>query len=67
VSPPPGLLPGQYITGEDLNSLKVDEYNLVDYGVAFAIDAESIGKFFRESNGILESRGIRLPGRLLPP
>lgn len=66
VSPPPEIPPGQPLTAEDLTLLTAQEYDQIEYGMVYAVGAERIEKFLRESAPILEKRGIFLPRQLLP-
>ncbi len=66
VAPPPEVPPGQPLTAEDLNLLTAQEYDQIEYGMVYAVSAERIGKFLKESLPILEKKGIFLPSQLLP-
>lgn len=66
VAPPPEIPPGQPLTADDLNLLTAQEYDQIEYGMVYAIGAERIEKFLKESAPILEKRGIFLPRHLVP-
>jgi hypothetical protein len=66
VAPSPRLLPGQYLTKEDLNELKAEEHSMIEFGVAYALNAEVIGAFLSESAQQLATKGINLPSRFFP-
>jgi hypothetical protein len=66
VSPPPEIPPGQPLTAEDLTLLTAQEYDQIEYGMVYAVSAERIGRFLKESAPMLEKRGIFLPRQLVP-
>jgi S1-C subfamily serine protease len=66
ITPSPRLLPGQYLTQEDLKELKAEEYSMIEFGVAYALNAEAIGSFLSTSVQGLGAKGISLPSRFFP-
>jgi S1-C subfamily serine protease len=66
VAPPPEVPPGQPLTTDDLALLTAQEYDQIEYGMVYAVNAERIGKFLKESSPILEKRGIFLARQLVP-
>jgi hypothetical protein len=66
VAPPPEVPPGQPLTADDLTLLTAQEYDQIEYGMVYAVGAERIGKFLKESAPILEKKGIFLPRQLVP-
>jgi S1-C subfamily serine protease len=66
IAPPLEAPPGQFLTKEDLAGVTAQEYDLIDYGMVYAVGADRIGKFLKDSLPELEKRGIYLPKHLLP-
>jgi len=66
VAPPPELVPGQNLEVEDLKLSMVDEYDLIEYGTVYAVGAEKLGRFLKDSQSRLEKRGIYLSKQFLP-
>jgi hypothetical protein len=66
VAPPPEVPPGQPLTADDLNLLTAQEYDQIEYGIVYAVGAERIGKFLKDSTPVLEKKGIFLARPLVP-
>jgi S1-C subfamily serine protease len=66
LSPPPEVAPGQNLTAEELGQIRSEEFDLIEYGTVYAVGAEKIGRFLKESVPMLEKKGIYLPQHLLP-
>jgi len=66
LAPPPELLSGQHLKTEDLALIAAEEYDLIEYGTVYAVGAEKIGRFLKESQQVLEKKGISLSAQLLP-
>ncbi len=66
IAPPLEVPPGQFLTKDDLSSLTAQEYDLIEYGMVYAVGAEKIGKFLKDGLPSLEKRGIYLSSHLLP-
>ncbi|MDZ7360780.1 MAG: serine protease [candidate division KSB1 bacterium] len=66
IAPPPELAPGQNLEVDDLKISMVDEFDLIEYGTVYAVGAERIGKFLKESQAQLQKKGIDLPKRFFP-
>ncbi|MDZ7344059.1 MAG: serine protease [candidate division KSB1 bacterium] len=66
IAPPPKLLPGEHLVPEDITRLRVEEMEMIEYGIVYAIGAERIGRFLKDSLRVLERKGIFLPAYWLP-
>ncbi|MCX6137675.1 MAG: serine protease [Ignavibacteriales bacterium] len=66
ILPPPDLPMGGSLTVEDLRNSIVAEDDLIEYGSAYVVGMEKIGKFLQESVPQLRRQGISLSRRLLP-
>jgi hypothetical protein len=66
LAPPPEVLPSQRLSAEDFKKITAEEYDLIEYGMVYAVGAEKIGRFLKESARDLERRGIFLPDQFLP-
>jgi hypothetical protein len=66
LAPPPELAPGQNLETDDLKLSMVDEYDLIEYGTVYAVGAERIGRFLKESQSQLQKKGIYLSKRFFP-
>jgi S1-C subfamily serine protease len=66
VAPPPERVPGQNLEAEDLKLITTEEYDLIEYGTVYAVGAEKIGRFLKDSQMKLQQRGIYLPASFLP-
>ncbi|MDH3252648.1 MAG: serine protease, partial [Ignavibacteria bacterium] len=65
LAPPPDALPGQTLSPPDLSRVWVEELDLIEYGTAYAVGAEKIGQFLKESAPLLARKGISFPPSLL--
>jgi hypothetical protein len=66
VAPPPEVPPGQPLNADDLTMLTAQEYDQIEYGMVYAVGADRIGKFLKDSAPVLEKKGIYLSALLLP-
>jgi S1-C subfamily serine protease len=66
VVPPPYLLPGNLLSGEDVAHLRTDRVRMIQSGTTFGIDSGRIGLFLTGCREVLSRRGIALARRLLP-
>ncbi|MCG3118093.1 MAG: hypothetical protein ALAOOOJD_00227 [bacterium] len=67
LQPPLDMQPGQNLRPDEINQITADEYDLIEYGTVYAIGTERIGRFFQESKAFLQTKGIILSDKLLPP
>jgi hypothetical protein len=65
LAPPSDALPGQTLTPPQFSDVAVEELDLIEYGTAYAVGAEKIGQFLRESAPLLAKKGISLSPALL--
>jgi S1-C subfamily serine protease len=65
ISPPPDMIPGEFMNEQKIDESKADEYDLIDYGIVYAVGASKIGHFLEESYTLLEKQGIHLPSQFI--
>ena len=66
IAPPSKLLTGEHLVPEDITRLRVEEVEMIEYGIVYAIGAERIGRFLKDSLPLLERKGIFLSKHWLP-
>ncbi len=66
VAPPENALMGEALTPEELQQLSAQEINLINYGAAYAVGPQLIGRFLKAAVPALERSGIQLAGKYLP-
>jgi len=67
VSPEQETVPGEHLDEGQMEHLKAEEIRLVDYGLAYFLDADSIRKFLQEKRSKLLESGIRLEEKYFNP
>lgn len=66
VAPPQSSLPGDFLGSGEVSQLRAEQMYLIEYGTAYGIGVERIGKFLQDCLPKLQSKGIHLPGKFLP-
>lgn len=66
VAPPENALLGQTLTPGELQELSAQETNLINYGAAYAVGPQLIGRFLKAAVPALERSGIQLADKYLP-
>ncbi len=66
VAPPENALVGEALTPEELQQLSAQEINMINYGAAYAVGPQLIGRFLKAAVPALERSGIQLAAKYLP-